>query len=305
MGAACSLAASVTLCALFYWFTRKRYKELAALSEQIDEILHGSDSIEINVFNEGELSILRDDIQKMTIRLREQADSLKRDKIFLSDSLADIAHQLRTPMTSIRMLVTFLSKTDLESGKRLEYSHDAETLLSRTDWLLSALLKISKIDAGTAVFRKESFTLNELLDKAVSPLEIPMEIRGVTLNKAYEGNISLSGDLNWTAEAVGNILKNCLEHSEPGGVIEITGTVNALFAELSIRDHGKGFDPEELPHLFERFYQGSLQKEGNFGVGLALSRKILSAQNGTVKAANHPQGGACFTVRFYLSEYNY
>jgi signal transduction histidine kinase len=294
-----TLLSCTVLCIVFYVFTRKRYQDLAALSEQIDTILHGNDRIDIDVFREGELSILQSEIQKMTVRLREQADALKKDKTFLSDSLADIAHQLRTPMTSIHMLVSFLKKPDMQPAQRQRFIRDLEILLSRTDWLLSTLLKISKIDAGTAIFQHEPVVLRTLLKKAAEPLEIQLELRNIRLIIGCDETISFIGDLGWTAEAVGNILKNCMEYAGEEGTIEIDCSENAVFTELVIKDSGSGIAPEDLPHIFERFYQGASQKDGSFGVGLALCRMILSAQNATVKATNHPDGGACFTVRFY------
>ncbi|MCL1910052.1 MAG: ATP-binding protein [Kiritimatiellaeota bacterium] len=272
---------------------------IAALSEQIDMILHGRDVLDIDVFHEGELSVLQSEIQKMTVRLREQADALARDKTYLADSLADIAHQLRTPMTSLHMLCSFLAKPNLDTQQRTEFSHELESLLNRMDWLLSTLLKISKIDAGTAVFQKDATPVHILLRKAVQPLEIPLELRGIALHVRCESSISITGDLNWTAEALGNILKNCMEHTDHDGTIEIDCVQNAVYTEIAVKDSGAGIAPEDLPHIFERFYQGKQLKDGSFGVGLALSRMILSAQNATIKATNRPEGGACFTVRFY------
>ncbi|MCL1918936.1 MAG: HAMP domain-containing histidine kinase [Peptococcaceae bacterium] len=297
------LAVCAALCTVFFLFTRKRYHVLTRLSEQIDLILHGNDEFSVDTYTEGEVSILQSEIQKMTVRLREQADTLKKDKRYLSESLADIAHQLRTPLTSIHMLVSFLAKPDLNPEQRAEFVRDLENLLSRIDWLLSSLLKISKIDAGTAVFQQKKIPLCALLSRTVEPLEIPLEIRNIDLRIDCEEDLCITGDLNWTAEAVSNILKNCMEHTDEGGVIGITCTANTIFTELVIQDSGSGIAPEDLPHIFERFYQNPCHKvrhkDSSFGVGLALCRMILSAQNATVKASNRPEGGARFTVRFY------
>jgi len=294
-----ALISCAVLGAAFYIFTRKRYRDISMLSERIDLILHGDDRFDISVFNEGELSILHSDIQKMTVRLREQADALRKDKAYLADALADIAHQIRTPMTSIRMLASFLAKPELDAGQRLEFSREMESLLGRIDWLLTALLKISKIDAGTAAFEKEEIHVCELIKKSAEPFLIPLELRDVTLYINCDEDIIFIGDMNWTAEAVGNIIKNCMEHTPEGGKIEINCAGNAVFTEIEIRDNGGGISPDDLPHIFERFYQGKRIKENSFGVGLALCRMILSAQNATVKAENNPNGGACFKIKFY------
>lgn len=293
------LLSSLLFCAVFYFFTLKRYRKISALSDEIDLILHGKDDLDINAFHEGELSILRSDIQKMTVRLREQADTLKQDKKYLANALADISHQIRTPMTSIRMLASFLANAQLEEEQRLVFSREMVSLLGRIDWLLTALLKISKIDAGTANFIKEEITLSRLLNKSIEPLEIPLELREITMQIICDVNVVVAVDMNWTAEAIGNILKNCMEHTPQGGTIKISCNQNAIFTQIGIYDNGNGIHPEDLPHIFERFYQGKHTKDGSFGVGLALCRMILSAQNATVKAENNLDGGACFKIKIY------
>jgi len=289
----------IVLCSGFWVFTRRRYRALAVLSESIDAILHGNDHLGLDGIGEGELSLLQSEIQKMTLRLREQAEGLRRDKAFLADALADLAHQLRTPMTSIRMLAAFLAKPDLDAEKRLEFSRELEGLLRRIDWLLTTLLKISKIDAGTAVFARNPVCVRDLLQTAAEPLLIPMELRGIEFALHCAADISIHCDRNWTAEALGNILKNCVEHSPAGGSIRVDCAQNAIFTEIIIQDSGTGFDSADLPHIFERFYQGRHSKDGNFGVGLALCRMVLTAQGATVKAENRVEGGARFVVRVY------
>ena len=286
-------------CMAFFIFTGKRYRDIAFLSEQIDIVLHGKDGFDLNMFNEGELSILQSEIHKMTVRLKEQADMLKKEKMYLSDSMADIAHQLKTPLTSINMIASFLGHCDLEPQHRLELVGEMKSLLVRIDWLITTLLKISKIDAGTAIFQREPVAVSILLQKAAEPFLIPLELRKIELRVNGDDTIQFTGDLRWTSEAIGNILKNCMEHCENGGLIEIDYIQNPLFTEIIIRDNGPGIDADDLPHIFERFYQGKDVSGSNFGVGLALARMILSRQNGSIKAANRTDGGACFTIRFY------
>lgn len=287
------------LCSAFFIFTRKRYKKISQLSEQIDTILHGNDNLNIKDYDEGELAILESEIYKMTLRLREQSDNLKQDKLYLADSMANIAHQLRTPLTSINMITAFLSDPDLEKEKRAELTREMETLLSRMDWLLTSLLKMSKIDAGTAIFQKEDIRVCDMLKKAAEPLLIPLEIRNIELSLHCDEAAHFTGDMNWTVEAVGNVIKNCMEHTESGGEITVSSEENTLLTKILIRDTGSGINTGDLPHIFERFYQGNHNKEGSFGVGLALCRMILSMQNATIKAFNHAEGGACFSIRFY------
>lgn len=292
---------TLLLCAVFillyYISNRYRYKQLSDLALKINSILHDDSCILINDCSEGELSLLRAEIYKMTVRLREQSDLLKKDKLRLSDFLADVSHQIRTPLTSMNILVSLLEKPDLTLHRRLEITQELYELLSRIDWLITALLKISKLDAGTITFRKDNIPLAELISKASLPIQIPMELRGQELIVKAEGEIC--GDEAWNCEAVGNILKNCMEHTPEGGRITVHAAENTLYSEIIISDNGCGISKEDLPHIFERFYKGKSSDSGSFGIGLALARMIITGQNGTVKAESPAGGGARFTIRFY------
>ena len=302
IGIACGILAAilcVLFCLIFFIFTYRRYKQIAILSEQLDIILHGAEGFNISDFDEGELSILQSEIQKMTVQLRENADRLLGDKAYLADSMADIAHQLRTPLTSINMIMSFLSEPDISEHRRWELLREAENLLLRIDWLITCLLKISKIDAGTAVFQKENMLVSQMIESAVQPLLIPIEIREIVMTVSGDKSAHFIGDFHWTVEALGNVIKNCMEHTDNGGQIDVSISENAIYTEIIISDNGSGIDKDDIPHIFERFYQGKHNKESSYGIGLALCRMILSAQNATIKAANRPIGGACFTIRFY------
>lgn len=275
----------------------RRYRRIAALSEDIDRILHGDESISIESYSEGELAILQSEIYKMTVRLREQQQLALSDRIHLADSLADISHQIRTPLTSINLLVSLISAPDITDARRMELLCELRELLSRIDWLITTLLKLSRLDAGMARFTSETTSMHELISAAVAPLLVPVELRGQSLSISAQGNFV--GDRSWTAEAVGNIVKNCMEHSPAGGTICIDASETALYSQIVISDSGSGISPEDLPHIFERFYKGKSSGEKSFGICLALARTIISLQNGTIKAANRSPSGAEFTIRFY------
>lgn len=296
--AALMLAASVGFSVMHFFFVRARYRRLETLSQMIDRTLHGQETIDLAAFDEGELAILSSEISKMTIRLREAAENLEQDKLWLTDRIADISHQLRTPMTAINLVVTMLMSEEMTQARRLELTRELKTLLLRIDWLVESLLKMSKIDAGTAVFQRASVTVQQVVDKASAPLAIPMEVRGQSLQVAV-GAAQFDGDLNWCAEGIGNLLKNCMEHTPAGGRICVEARETGIFTEITVTDSGSGFPKEDLPHLFERFYKGKNAAEGSFGIGLALCRMIFAAQNGTVRAENAVGGGAKFTVRIY------
>lgn len=282
---------------LYGMTTYRRYRRIAELSRDIDRILHGDDRLSIEAYAEGELAVLHSEIHKMTVRLREQGQRLQQDKVYLADSIADISHQIRTPLTSINLLVSLLSDPDVADERRQQLTHELYELLSRIDWLITTLLKISKLDAGTVRFKKETISLDALIRRACAPLLVPIELREQTLCVTAQGDFT--GDIAWTCEALGNIVKNCMEHTPWNGTISVSAGENALYTQITVQDTGIGIEPEDLPHIFERFYKGKNADGKSFGIGLALSRMIITAQNGTVKAENHPSGGAVFTIRFY------
>ncbi len=294
------LCLCAVFCAAHIIFEYVRYRKISDLAVKIDRILHGDENVSIENCSEGEIALLSSEVYKMTVCLREQKSKLLDDKVYLADLLADISHQIRTPLTSINLLVSMLSEPDLTFEKREQTVHKLYGLLSRIDWLITALLKLSKLDAGTVRFNKESISMQDLLERSCMPVRVPIELHNQKLEIRAEG--VLSCDVAWSCEAIGNIIKNCMEHTPEGGSITIVGTQNPLFTEIKITDSGNGISDEDLPHIFERFYKGrDTEDKGGFGIGLALARMIITEQNGTLKAENSSEGGAVFTVRFYES----
>ena len=284
--------------ALFFLF--RRYRAIASLAEQVGRVLHGQEKAMTGHEQEGELAILSTEIGKMTVRLREQSDRLMEDKVRLTEAIQDIFHQIRTPLTGINLTVSLLQEEDLTAERRSRLARDLSRQSERIRWLVETLLKLSKIDAGTAVFRPEAIPAEALIEQAALPFKIPMELRDQTLRIRAE-DVCFAVDPAWTAEAISNLLKNCMEHTPPGGMIEVEARETALYSELTVTDSGAGFESEDLPHLFERFYKGKDAASDSIGIGLALTRSVVAAQNGTITAANAPSGGACFTIRFYKS----
>lgn len=292
-------------CGLFFlcaslFLTFRRYCKLSRLSQELDDMLHHQTPIHFENYAEGELSILQNELSKMTLRLTEAADALTRDKKYLSDAMADISHQLRSPLTSIHLILSLLKEPDISPHRRMELLHELTQLLSRIDWLVESLLKMSKMDAGTAYLKHVPVSVSQLLEAASEPLLIPFELREQTFTIHQEtGREQFTGDLSWSTEAVLNILKNCMEHTPVGGHIWVSCRENTIFTEIMIEDNGPGFSQSDLPHLFERFYKGENSSDQSVGIGLALARMIVSQQNGTLKAENRFEGGARFVLKFY------
>lgn len=239
------------------------------------------------------------------MRLRQQAEALQNDKIFLADSIADISHQIRTPLTSVNIIVSMLGEEQLSVRRRIELTRDLKQLLFRIDWLITTLLKLSRLDAGTVQFQNSKLSVRTLAEKAAEPLAVPMELKNQKFLCRIDESVSFRGDLAWTAEALGNIIKNCMEHTpeDGSGRIEIDAEENAVFTRITVKDNGSGIAPEDLPHVFERFYKGRNSSDSSFGIGLALARMIVRSQNGTLKAENNQNGvGASFTMKFYKGD---
>ncbi|MBU3218256.1 HAMP domain-containing histidine kinase (plasmid) [Clostridium estertheticum] len=292
-----AIASAAAFGTAFFAFTKARYKSIAQISDQIDLVLHNVDHLYIGESDEGELSILHSEITKMTLRIREQNDVLKKEKEHLAGSLADIAHQLRTPLTSVNLILSLLANNP-DENQRKAFVRETEELLLRMDWLITSLLKLSRLDAGIVVLKSEQIDVNTLICAALRPFLIPMELHDIDFKIDAPKGMIINGDSSWLSEAIQNILKNCMESVGENGKIEIVCTDNLLFTEIAIHDSGAGFGKEDLTCLFDRFYRGKNPNATGYGIGLSLCKMIITQQGGTITAKNHQQGGAIFAIRF-------
>lgn len=281
------------------YFTKKRYNDIAELTYKIDKILHNNDYTNFDVNKEGELAVLNSEIYKMTVRLREQAERLVKEKNYLKDYMADISHQIRTPMTSIKIMLTRLSKQDLTDKEQFELTKEINKLLSRIEWLITALLEVAQLESGIVELKKESISIAKVINKALEPLKIQAELKNVEIKLKIEESSNCKGDYYWQVEAISNILKNCIEHSENGGTIEVISEENPIYTEVVIKDNGNGICEEDLPHLFERFYKGKNRNNESIGIGLYLTKMIINKQNGVITVKNGKNKGAEFNIKFY------
>lgn len=289
----CALLISCTLI-----FNIRRYQKIKKLADYLKEVSNGKDSMDIRDNQEGELSILKNEIYKVTLMLSKQGDYLREDKKKLADALSDISHQLKTPLTSMTVMTDLLSQESLPSSKRLEFTKHIEKQLERMSWLLDSLLKMSKIDAGTVQFKKETVSVKEMIDQAVHPLMIPIELKEQQLIIEGKENVVFKGDLNWTSEALINVLKNCVEHTDKGGTVTISFAENPLYTEIKIEDNGKGIDKKDLPYVFKRFYKGENAGEESVGIGLAMAKSIIQHQQGSISVKSQLQAGTQFRIKF-------
>jgi signal transduction histidine kinase len=283
----------------FVYFTYWRYREIAKLSSYLRQIRAGDYSLDVRDNKEGELSILKNEIYKMTLMLSERSELLQQDKHYLMNAISDISHQLKTPLTSMTVMVDLLESPDLPSAKRKEFTNHLKLQLERLDFLVATLLKLSKIDAGTVLFKKDDIHVEELIEKALEPLLIPIEIKAVQLEVTGDDKASFIGDLQWTTEALINLIKNNVEHIPEGKKLAIHYGENALYTEIIITDQGPGIAKEDLPHIFKRFYKGKNASAASVGIGLAFAHTIITEQHGFIHVKSELGKGTIFQIKFY------
>ena len=292
-----ALIAGIALIAMNLIYTYRRYKEIENINHTLDRVLAGDNDLEVWDNKEGELSVLKSNIYKATSILITQREKLKKEKVFLADAIADISHQLKTPLTSM-MVMNDLLQNEENEDKRKEFIGTQQTQLERMNWLIQTLLKISKLDTETITFKEEDVDAVMLVKESVDPFLVAMDLKGITFVNNTK-DIKIKCDLNWTKEAVGNIVKNCIEHMTEGGILTISTTETNIYNSITISDTGSGIDPEDLPHIFERFYRGKKASSESVGIGLALSDTIVGKQRGEIKVESTPGKGSIFEMRFY------
>lgn len=292
--AAVCLGASVFifLAAFIYWHNRE-CRQIQAITEYLEKVNMGEKGL---IFAEGEndYSRLQDEIYKTVTSLYQTRDAALAARNNFADNLYNIAHQLKTPITGIA-----LSAQMIEEKYDSEYARQIQKQVARLTYLEEALLLLARIDAGTLVLKKENLDVFTLLTLAADNLQELFVPSNTAVDIPERGQVEIIADMEWTMEAVMNLFKNCLEHSSADAVIYCTYEQNPLYVQILIWDEGEGFEKEDIPHVFERFYRGKNAAKGGVGIGLALSKAIIEMQNGTISAGNLPEGGAYFEIRIY------
>ena len=313
--AICTFVTGLIVTVIFMILTNRRYRALANMAANLDRVLAGERDIRLRDMSEGELAILSSEIDKVIARLNLTVDELQAEKLALSDALADISHQLKTPLTSIA-ISTELIRDRLsargDSEDLVERLRLIQTLQARVEDLVAALLKLARIDAGVIKLVCGAVDARELVRKSFEPLAIAFDIADVRFSADVQDGASYEGDLTWSVEALENILKNCIEHTPAGGCVSVRVTEDVLACRIRIEDTGPGIAESDLPHIFERFYRGSRDtgvassevNPAGVGIGLALSKSLVTAQGGTLTAENlrDENGnitGAAFNLVFF------
>ena len=266
--------------------------EIEALSQNIRKMIDGQD-IDLRVSHEGVWNILKNDIHILAKQKSEQVRILQGDKTLLKDTLADVSHQLKTPLTSMMIMIDLLENAPPE--KQGEFIRNIKTGLQRTEWLVSALLKMAKLDAGAVAFSRESVSSDTLIGQALEPLRIQLDLKNQRIET--RGEAALDCDRRWTAEALGNVIKNASEHSPDDADIRIESGANPICTWISVTDSGPGLSITQIAKLFRRF-EGSQSGTG-YGIGLPLALAIMRGQDGDIEVAGGKGQGATFTLKLF------
>lgn len=269
------------------------------IKDMTDYVYHSSEGRDFEMKKrnqEGQIGLLKTELLKMTNILKEKVDLLNKEKIFLNDTISDISHQLKTPMTSL-IILNDLMYGEISKEIKHEFLNKIKSQLTRMEWLIKSMLKLSKIEAKVIDFNKEKVNVKELITRAIQPSLILIELKNINLSINGEEDVTYIGDINWSTEALVNVIKNCVEHTPTGGNLDIKYEQNPLYLEIIIKDDGEGIDKKDLPHIFKRFYKGkSNSKEDSVGIGLAMAKSIIESQNGDIYVKSEKNKGTEFHV---------
>lgn len=289
---------TIFLIFLFLRFNAKKDREINKITKCLEEINKRNYKIDIEEMSEDELSILKNELYKVTIKLKEDAENSKQAKKDLKDTLADISHQLKTPITSVLIILdNIIDNPDMDKNTKEDFIRDIKRELLNINFLALNLLKLSKLDSNTVHFIKKEVSLDEIVTSSIKNIAPLCDLKNINIEKNISAHIKINCDLNWQVEALTNILKNCVEHSNENSKIEITASANKVYASMEIRDYGTGISPEDLPHIFERFYKGKDASFESVGIGLALAKKIIESNDGIIGVTSNNQGTK-FTIKY-------
>ena len=282
---------------LIYYFKEKN--RINKIIKDLEKINNKNYEINIEENEEGNLSILKNELYKTTIMLKEQAENSYNDKINLKSSLEDISHQLKTPLTSINiMLDNILDNPKMDDETKLDFITDIKRETNNINFLIQALLKLSKFDTNTVKFNNEENDLKQIINEAIKNVSVLCDLKNIKIIFNCENNLNLICDKKWQIESLTNIIKNCVEYSEENNKININVENNKIYYLIKIKDYGKEINKKDLNHIFERFYKGKNSKNDSIGIGLALSKAIIEKNNGKVWVESN-ENETIFYVQYF------
>lgn len=294
------ISISIIILFLFIKYNNSKDKKLNEITKYIEEINNKNYKLDIDDNTEDELSILKNEVYKTTIMLKEVADNSKQDKLNLKNSLSDISHQLKTPLTSITILLdNIIENPKMDNETRNEFIKDIKREIMNINFLVQSLLKLSKLDADSVKFLNDNVYISEIIDNSIKNVSVLCDLKNVDIEVSGNKTSKIYCDLKWQVEAITNILKNCVEHSNNNGKIIIDYEENQVYSKITIKDYGVGIYKEDLPHIFERFYKGKNSSSESVGIGLALSKTIIESNNGYIGVESEVGIGTKFTIKYF------
>lgn len=290
----------ISILIIFVRYNSLKDKKLAEITKYIEQINNRNYKLDIEDNTEDELSILKNEIYKTTVMLKEVAQNSILDKVNLKRSLSDISHQLKTPLTSISvMLDNIIDDPQIDSKTRTEFINDIKREIININFLVSSLLKLSKLEANSVHFINNDVYIYKIINEAIKNLEVLCDLKNVSILVRGDNKIKINCDMKWQVEAITNILKNCVEYSSKNSIVEISYEQNGVYSQIEIKDHGVGIERKDLPHIFERFYKGSNSSSDSIGIGLALAKSIIQSSNGYIFVESNPGLGSVFKVKYF------
>ena len=283
---------SVLFIICFYIYLRRRKNAIVQLQDYMDKISRGNYELEINDNSEDELSSLKNSLYKIMVYMKEQADSARIKKVMLAQSVSDISHQLKTPLTSTQILLDNLNDNpDMEYATRKKFIYEALNQVNGMSWMIVTMLKLSRIDAGVVEFNNENISINKIIEEAVGNFEVIAEIKNVNIEKNIDNrnedelnksDIYIKGDYNWNREALQNIIKNAIEHSNDKGTVKINITDNDVYTAVYITNRGEKLSDKQQKQIFERYYSEAKYEDNSMGIGLPLAKAVIEKQGGYI-----------------------
>ena len=282
-------------------YRKKEKEKIDELISYLEKINRGIYDLELTCNEEGRVSKLKNEIYKTTITLRENAANLLKEKSIIKDNLANISHQLKTPLTSIMIMLDTLLEEDVPKSMRYEFLEDMRMQTENINFLIMALLKLSSFDASVVKFKKEKVYLVRLISDTVKAVDTLAKAKNVKVNFTGSDDAFIYADYKWEKEALSNIIKNAIEYSPENGVISISFIDIGYSVKIEISDEGPGIKDKDIKHIFDRFYKSNY-KNNNFGIGLSLAKEIINKDNGSIVALNNKDKGSAFVIKFFKSE---
>ena len=290
---------SIIIIIVFVLYNKRQKNKIKEITNYIEQINNKNYALDIQDNNEDELSVLKNELYKITVMLKEQAENSAKDKINLKNSLEDISHQLKTPLTSITiMLDNILDSPDMDLQTRNEFIKDIYREIANIKFLVQNLLILSKFDANTITFNENEEKLEDIIEEAKQNVASICDLKNIQIILEGKEDAKTTCDLKWQVEAITNILKNCAEHSNNNTKINVLYSENNMYSEIVIKDEGSGIDQKDLKHIFERFYKGKNSDKDSIGIGLSLAKTIIEKDNGFITVDSELGKGTTFNIKY-------